>query len=313
MTACVGLSGGGTDGKNGRDGINGTNGAPGKSAYQIWLDAGNTGSEQDFLDSLVANNSNNQTETPTYFTNVGEYIEYITGMGGSAYYDIVENTQNWPAHNGYKHYEYKAHSNGPTISRNLHYIYNEKELSLANYGVSIARIQNEFENDFSPWTREAYVHNREEVGANLYIPQNNSQFYGGTLAYLYGSNNQEEVLLKGNATFKYNPINPELLLVYDNYYTFNIVKQQDQQGNHDDYVVISGNNNTGDSFYNITPGQYVDSYDYAKLEQTKYLQKNNIQETVGTYKIKFGGANNGLTDGATNVFNIIGAFGGTKQ
>lgn len=29
-------------------------GADGKSAYQIWLDAGNTGTEQDFLDSIAA-------------------------------------------------------------------------------------------------------------------------------------------------------------------------------------------------------------------------------------------------------------------
>lgn len=51
----------GTDGQNGRDGINGvdgkdgkdgSNGLDGKSAYQIWLDEGNVGTEQNFLDSL---------------------------------------------------------------------------------------------------------------------------------------------------------------------------------------------------------------------------------------------------------------------
>lgn len=36
----------------GRDGADGTNGADGKSAYQIWLDAGNSGTEADFLASL---------------------------------------------------------------------------------------------------------------------------------------------------------------------------------------------------------------------------------------------------------------------
>lgn len=34
-------------------GADGADGADGDSAYQIWLDAGNTGTEQDFLDSLV--------------------------------------------------------------------------------------------------------------------------------------------------------------------------------------------------------------------------------------------------------------------
>lgn len=35
------------------DGQDGADGTDGKSAYQIWLDNGNTGTEQDFLDSLV--------------------------------------------------------------------------------------------------------------------------------------------------------------------------------------------------------------------------------------------------------------------
>ncbi|NYA73189.1 collagen-like protein [Lactobacillus salivarius] len=42
----------GADGTDGRDGIDGKNGQDGKSAYQIWLDLGNSGSEQDFINSL---------------------------------------------------------------------------------------------------------------------------------------------------------------------------------------------------------------------------------------------------------------------
>ncbi len=42
----------GTNGVDGKDGANGTNGVDGKSAYQIWLDNGNTGSETDFLEWL---------------------------------------------------------------------------------------------------------------------------------------------------------------------------------------------------------------------------------------------------------------------
>lgn len=36
----------------GDDGEQGTQGLPGKSAYQIWLDLGNTGTEADFIASL---------------------------------------------------------------------------------------------------------------------------------------------------------------------------------------------------------------------------------------------------------------------
>ena len=42
----------GEPGQNGTDGIDGQDGTDGKSAYQIWLDEGNVGTEQDFLDSL---------------------------------------------------------------------------------------------------------------------------------------------------------------------------------------------------------------------------------------------------------------------
>jgi hypothetical protein len=42
----------GATGATGPPGANGADGAPGESAYQVWLDQGNTGDEQDFLDSL---------------------------------------------------------------------------------------------------------------------------------------------------------------------------------------------------------------------------------------------------------------------
>jgi hypothetical protein len=42
-----------SQGLPGPAGTNGSIGVDGKSAYEIWLDEGNTGTEQDFLDSLV--------------------------------------------------------------------------------------------------------------------------------------------------------------------------------------------------------------------------------------------------------------------
>lgn len=42
----------GATGQNGQDGEPGKDGSDGKSAYQIWLDAGNIGTEEDYLNSL---------------------------------------------------------------------------------------------------------------------------------------------------------------------------------------------------------------------------------------------------------------------
>ena len=43
----------GSDGLTGADGRNGKTGVAGKSAYQLWLDGGNSGTPQDFIDSLA--------------------------------------------------------------------------------------------------------------------------------------------------------------------------------------------------------------------------------------------------------------------
>ena len=49
----------GKDGVDGSDGKDGQDGEDGKSAYQIWLDNGNTGTEEDFLNWLKGPNDHN--------------------------------------------------------------------------------------------------------------------------------------------------------------------------------------------------------------------------------------------------------------
>ena len=49
----------GVDGKDGKDGVNGQDGVDGKSAYQIWLDNGNTGTKADFLNWLKGKDGTN--------------------------------------------------------------------------------------------------------------------------------------------------------------------------------------------------------------------------------------------------------------
>lgn len=55
----------GVDGSQGPKGDQGKKGADGKSAYQIWLDLGNTGSEQDFIESLKPKSETATRHTPT--------------------------------------------------------------------------------------------------------------------------------------------------------------------------------------------------------------------------------------------------------
>lgn len=60
----------GERGPSGKDGQNGHDGKDGKSAYQIWLELGNTGSEQDFINSLKPKESGGTTtrHAPTAWT-----------------------------------------------------------------------------------------------------------------------------------------------------------------------------------------------------------------------------------------------------
>ncbi|MDW5289143.1 hypothetical protein [Formosa sp. PL04] len=87
----------------------GSNGTNGESAYQEWLDAGNTGSEQDFLDSLVGaqgiagtdgvdGTNGTNGETPTIGTNgnwfigttdTGVVAEGQDGTDGDSAYEIA--------------------------------------------------------------------------------------------------------------------------------------------------------------------------------------------------------------------------------
>ena len=89
----------GATGGDGPQGIAGNDGADGDSAYDIWLSLGNTGTEQDFIDSLTGpqgpTGSAGNSITPVYnnrFTSSGSYtipngvnrifLEFTGTMGG---------------------------------------------------------------------------------------------------------------------------------------------------------------------------------------------------------------------------------------
>lgn len=78
----------GPAGTNGTDGAEGPQGVAGKSAYEIWLAAGNTGDEQDFLDSLVGADSQNGTNGLSAYQiwlslgNTGSEAQFISALQG---------------------------------------------------------------------------------------------------------------------------------------------------------------------------------------------------------------------------------------
>ena len=308
LAACGGGSGGGA------------NGAPGKSAYEIWLDAGNTGTEQDFLDSLVANTGGSGTDSEVYWSS---FLQQAQSQGG---YKI--NKMSWPRHGDFyrlvkEDSDYSGYNVGdPTdnldsASKDT-YTYNEKELNLANYGVRLAKTQTKYEFDTSIETEyraSSWFHNREGLGANVYTPATGTVFKGGTMAYLseeYFANTTEPVFIKGDAEYTYNPTNPKLVLDFDNYYKFVL---QNGQG-----TTVSGTNNTGYTRFDIVPGTQISSsndvpYKTGEYPDIGYLKKGSTEEVVGEYDILIIDHGEDNTPGYAKHgnFYINGAFGGTKQ
>lgn len=314
LAACGGGTGStgpqGQPGTPGKDGAQGIQGAPGKSAYEIWLEAGNTGTEQDFLDSLVGKNDTNIEGAPTHYKNTHEYLERQTKNNQMGTY--TETSAPWHNHNEYKQYIHEWPFASNTNEQKIVYTYNEKELSLANYGVYLHTTQYDFETQPSTGYARAYIHNRDGIGANVYTPEEGTVFTGGTLAYLsYGTNDPTPVLIKGDSTFTYAPNNPSkptnLKLAFDNWYTVTITPYTSSPGF---AVFVEGTNNTGNSKHTVGTGDLSGTSGTQKPTLSyNHIKKDSIEETIGTYSIHFSKNTGGTTD---DTF-LNGAFGGTKQ
>ena len=70
-------------------GAQGDQGAEGKSAYQIWLDAGNTGTEEDFLSWLQGDPSSEYGESLRFQKISGKNEYRVMGIGSVTSLDIV--------------------------------------------------------------------------------------------------------------------------------------------------------------------------------------------------------------------------------
>lgn len=67
----------GKDGEDGADGIDGSDGADGKSAYEIWIEQGHTGTEEDFLNWLREGEYLKQIQNlDDYEGEIGEIVQY---------------------------------------------------------------------------------------------------------------------------------------------------------------------------------------------------------------------------------------------
>lgn len=91
------------------NGTNGTQGADGKSAYDIWIDLGNNGTEKDFINSLKGekgNNGNNGKSAYEQWLDLGnrgseeDFIESLKGNSGySPQIEVFKNVATWIVRN----------------------------------------------------------------------------------------------------------------------------------------------------------------------------------------------------------------------
>ncbi len=94
----------GASGADGVDGVDGTDGLDGKAAYELWLSEGNSGTEQDFLDSLRGEQGPIGPEGPQGPPGVVT-IENFTGWLSTPAYDsgwidILGNYSRWTLNHG---------------------------------------------------------------------------------------------------------------------------------------------------------------------------------------------------------------------
>jgi hypothetical protein len=86
----------GTNGVDGTNGMDGNDGAEGKSSYQVWLDEGNAGTEQDFLDSLKGTDGTNGIDG----TNGTDGIDGNDGADGTNGTDGIDGNDGADGTNG---------------------------------------------------------------------------------------------------------------------------------------------------------------------------------------------------------------------
>lgn len=326
LAACGGSGGGGSGGGGSGtvgsdiqrpsaptvDTENNTSGTVGKSVYQLWLDAGNVGTEQEFLDALVSNSTGPIVSESRYkslreeASHTNEYkISEMYWPGHGNYFQMEKNTIGTTTDNNTTRED--------TMSVNKKIVYNEKELNLVNYGVYLETNveEHEFANTFDTKYRVySWINNRDGIAANIYTPEENTVFKGSTMAYLadgyYSYNATEEpILIKGDAEYTHSATNPKLILDFDNYYTFVIENStlKDIQGTNGINVRYDLEKTNNSYIYSNT----------VNIEEPGFTKKANIEEVVAEYEMKFFDSDGNKFFAPNGVMSLSGAFGATKQ
>jgi hypothetical protein len=78
----------GQDGAPGTPGTNGTNGANGKSAYELWLEEGHSGTINDFLNSLIGEAGKSAFEIWLELGHEGTVVDFIDYIKGQSAYEL---------------------------------------------------------------------------------------------------------------------------------------------------------------------------------------------------------------------------------
>ncbi len=284
--------------------------SPTKTPYELWLEAGNVGTEQDYLDSLVSGGGSTEPEKPAPDVPNAPYNWHtrLTNeiSNGASYFDISEQKIPWGPHDTYAQYKYSKNDtdeHGQNVTH--HWTYYEKELTLGNYMI----FENLYEYEdgrtlsvHSPLLQKRY----DKQYYDTYYPDAGTIFNGGTFAFVTSGSDKLQ-MLTGAAQFKYDPQRPELKLAFDNYYTITLKAL----GNYLYDVHIDGQNSTGEDAFYLPTGEYKHYIDWRDGIGTKtFLAKDDVVEGFVEYDMHFDSNYNITGD---RQVNIQGIFGGTKQ
>jgi len=286
----------------GHSGPTGVPGAPGKSAYEIWLEHGNTGTEQDFLNWIVSGgNSNTDDDGNKNFNTWGDIIENQIAQG-QPYYNYRKTTVALPNQQEYDLYKYSEDDvelDGKKYTAN--YTYREKIFNLIKF--TWGDVEYENEDGVLGTGYNSLVEFKD--GVSEIYPASGTIFQGVTFAHIRSDDDFDTIA--GGMTFKYIPGHHEITFDFDNYYTLSY-----KEGNgieHD--LNIAGTNSTGNPAFDLPTGDYKNVYmgltsgGHPSQPDIRYIGKDGYEEVWGKYITRFNEYESNIT--------IDGVFGGTKQ
>lgn len=152
----------GINGENGQDGINGL------SAYEIWISLGNTGTEQEFIDSLVGPASSGGNSGSANFTNgIPSSIDEYTSCNDEDSCNLLIQ-DGWVPFGGISIDESRAGTGGNTYSYGVRQAMikyeNSPTIDAYRIAVSIQEVTDDIADGFIPYGGVSYTESRAGTG-----------------------------------------------------------------------------------------------------------------------------------------------------